>query len=346
MITPGTALGALRRKRPFVDHLVRMYGRYQADTADRLAAAVTFYWFLSLFPILLLVLAGYGYLHAGESPAQLNARLANALGGFLPPELIKTLTTTLAGAKGRAGVLGLAGLIVSGLGWIDALREAIRTVWHQNVKAGNIVVRKLADIVALVGLFVMIAVSSSVTAMVGSGPKFLLEQAGIDKTTGAKLFLQLVGIALGGLVDVVLFLYLFTRLARVGTRLRQVVKGAVFGAVGFAVLKLAGGFYVRHTTATGKATYGVFAVVVGLLLFLNLMTRLILVSAAFVVTAPYGTVAGMEQSGSAKQAAAPTAVPGADKVRLAATVTAAAGGALVAAVAIYGARTLQAILRR
>ena len=65
------------------------------------------------------------------------------------------------------------------------------------------------------------------------------------------------------------------------------LRGAVFGAVGFEVIKSLGAFYVGRTTSKGEATYGTFAVVVGLLLFLNLVSRLILLTAAFVVTSPY-----------------------------------------------------------
>jgi membrane protein len=287
MLSPAAAVASIRAKRPFVDHVVRTAGRYQADTGDRLAAAVTFYWFLSLFPILLLVLAGYGYLHSGESAAQLDARLGRDLGGFLPSQLIDTLTKTLATAKGKAGVIGLVGLLISGLGWIDALREAIRTIWHQNVKVGNLVVRKLRDVLVLVGLLATLAASTFVTGLAGTGPKLLLEQAGIEKTAAAQLLLQVLGVVLGAAVDTALFLYLFLGLARVATPVREVLKGTLFGAVGFAALKLVGGYYVERTTTKGQATYGTFAVVVGLLLFLNLVSRLVLLSAAFVVTGPY-----------------------------------------------------------
>ena len=275
----------LRERFGLLDHLFRMHGRYQADTGDRLAAAVTFYWFLSLFPILLLVLAGYGYLHSGESAAQLNSRLGRDLGGFLPGQLITTLTDTLATAKGKAGVIGLAGLLLAGLGWIDALRGAIRTIWHKEITARNVIIRKLVDIVVLVGLFATIAASVFVTGLAGSGPKLVLEQFGVDKTAAATLFLLVVGFLLGALVDVALFLYLFVRLARAPMPVRDVLKGAVLGAIGFGILKLVGGFYVRHTTTSGEATYGTFAVVVGLLLFLNLVSRLVLYAAAFAVTA-------------------------------------------------------------
>jgi membrane protein len=82
---------------------------------------------------------------------------------------------------------------------------------------------------------------------------------------------------------------MFTRLPRVSQPFRKVITSAVFGAVGFEVIKFAGAFYVARTTSKGEATYGAFAVVVGLLLFLNLISRWILLTAAFAVTKPYNS---------------------------------------------------------
>jgi membrane protein len=283
VIKPAAAFAALRAKRPFLDHLVRTVQRYQADTGDRLAAAVTFYWFLSLFPLLLVAIWLFS-LVKGDSAV---AEVRDALGGYLPPQLVDTIGNVVANSAQKAGVIGIVGLLLSGLGWIDALREAIRTVWHQNVKAGNLVTRRVADVVALVGLFATIAASVFLTGLLGSGPSWLLERFGVDGTTAAVWFTKVLGLVLTGLADLALFLYLFVRLARVPTPLREVVKGALFGAVGFGVLKLVGGYYVERTTSRGEATYGTFAVVVGLLLFLNLVSRLVLLSAAFTVTGPY-----------------------------------------------------------
>ncbi len=283
MISPQAAFAGLRSRSPFADHLVRTVGRYQADTGDRLAASVTFYWFLSLFPVLLVAIYLFKLINGDSAVADVESGLA----GYLPGNLVKTISSTIGENAGKAGLIGLAGLVFSGLGWIDALREAIRTMWHQNVTAGNLLVRKAIDVVALVGLFAVIAASVFVTGLAGSGPRFVLEQLDVDKTATAVLFLKVVGLLLAGLADVALFLYLFVRLARVATPIRSVLKGAVFGAVGFGVLKLLGGLYVERTTTRGEATYGTFAVVVGLLLFLNLVSRLVLLSAAFVVTGPY-----------------------------------------------------------
>lgn len=298
MASPAALLSRLREKRPFVDHLVRAYGRYDADAGDRLAASVTFYWFLSLFPILLLAVSLLGYVYGDAA----SGKVRSALTGVLTPELARTVGDTLEQTRGPAGVVGLLGTLYSGLGWIDGLREAIRTIWHQNINAGNIVVRKLRDVVVLVGLFVTMAASVVVTGVSVSASRYVLDLLQFDRTPLAQFLLPLLTPLSAVLADVLLFLYLFGRLARVRTPLRRILKGAVLGAVGFEVLKVLGGFYVARTTTSGAATYGAFAVVVGLLLFLNLVSRLLLFTAAFIVTAPYDSDVAPSGTASADMA--------------------------------------------
>ena len=298
MASPKALFARARQQRPLLDHLVRTVQRYQADTGDRLAASVTYFWFLSLFPIVLLAISLLGYVYGDQA----NARVQDALGGVLPPQLVETLGTTLEEAKGPAGVLGILGTLYSGLGWIDALREAIRAVWHQNVLAGNIVVRKLVDVVVLVGLFATIAASVLTTGLVTGFSSTLLGLLTIDDRLPARVFTRVLGYALALVADTALFLYLFARLSRVKNPLRRLLAGAVFGAVGFELLKVLGGVYVARSTSKGEATYGTFAVVVGLLLFLNLVSRLLLLASAFVVTAPYDSDVAPSGTASAEQA--------------------------------------------
>jgi membrane protein len=288
-----------RERLPFLDHLIRMYGRYQADGGDRLAAAVTFYWFLSLFPILLLAISVMGFVYGDQAPA----KVSSALSGYLPDQLVTTIGDTLEKAKGRAGVIGLVGLLLSGLGWVDGLREAIRSIWHQNVKAGNLITRKLVDIVVLVGLFATIAASIVITGATTTASDWVLDVLGLSQTTAATVFTQVLAYVLSAVADTALFVYMFTRLPRVSQPIKQVLRAAVFGAVGFEILKFAGAFYVARTTSKGEATYGTFAVVVGLLLFLNLISRLILMTAAFAVTRPYDSDAPPSGTASPEQAA-------------------------------------------
>ncbi len=283
MSRPAALLAAARERRPALDHLVRAYQRYSADAGDRLAAAVTFYWFLSLFPILLLAVSLLGYVYGDDA----DARVDEALAGVLPAPAVETVAMTLREAKGPAGVIGLLGTLLSGLRWIDGLRDALRSVWHQNVTAGNFVTRRLADVVALVGLFATIATSITVTGLATGFSTTALAVLGVAETPVAVVLLRVVTYASAVLADTLLFLFLFTRLARVASPRRRVLQGALLGAVCFELLKVGGAYYVERTTSTGAATYGTFAVVVGLLLFLNLASRLLLLTAAWVVTGPY-----------------------------------------------------------
>src|SRR5512144_2564533 len=261
----GAAAGSVRRRVPALDHLVRAYTRYVADTGDRLAAGVTYFGFLSFFPLVVLAVSVLGFVLADNDAAI--REVQRQLEAFAPGLAHQLPIPEIVAARQGLGVLGLAGLLYAGLGWVDALREAIRTVWHHNVKAGNFVVRKLLDVTILAGLGLTLAASVAASGLVTSATTWLL--------------------GLVGLVDVAVFVYLFIRLPRLTIPWRRVVKGAVFAAVGFEVLKYAGAFYVQNTTR--NPVYGTFAVVVGLLIWITPVSRFLLFAAAWTVTAPYDT---------------------------------------------------------
>ena len=67
MASPKALLARARAGRPALDHVVRALGRYQADAGDRLAASVTFFGFLSFFPILALATALLSYALGDEA---------------------------------------------------------------------------------------------------------------------------------------------------------------------------------------------------------------------------------------------------------------------------------------
>ncbi len=294
MPSPKAALSRAREKRPALDHLIRAFGRYQADAGDRLAAAVTFFGFLSFFPILALAASILSYA-LGDQAVGTVVREVNAYAPGLAEQL--GLETLLEDNKkaGAAGAIGLVGLLYSGLGWVDALREAIRALWHHNVKEGNVLVKKAKDVVVLAGLGVTVLLTIGISAATGAFTDFGFEQLGVEKTFVAVGLAKLIGIVLGLLTSTALFLFLFWRLPKVKSPFRRVVRGAVLAAVLFELLKRVGALYIERTTE--NPLYGSFAVVVGLLVWINIVSRMLLVCAAWVVTAPYDS--DIEPSGTA-----------------------------------------------
>jgi membrane protein len=299
MPSPKAALARAREKRPFLDHLIRAVGRYQADAGDRQAAAVTFFGFLSFFPILAPATSILSYALGDEAVGTV-VREVNAYAPGLAEQLGLEEILTDNRKAGAAGAIGLVGLLYSGLGWVDALREAIRAIWHHNVKEGNFLVKKAKDVVVLAGLGVTVLVSIGISATTGAFTGFAFEQLGVEETAVAVGLAKLIGVALGVLTSGALFLFLFWRLPKVQSPFRRVLKGALLAAVLFELLKRVGAFYIERTTE--NPLYGSFAVVVGLLVWINIVSRMLLICAAWTVTAPYDS--DIEPSGTASAEAA------------------------------------------
>lgn len=352
MASPRDLLRRARENRPALDHLLRAAGRYQADAGDRLAAAVTYFGFLSFFPLLALS-ASLLTLFLGDSAVTTVAEQVDAFSPGLAEELGLEQLLRDNTAVGLTGLAGLAGLLYAGLGWVDALREAIRTVWHQDVKAGGFLVKKAKDVVVLAGLGATLVVTLGVSAAAGAFTGAALDLVGLEGSLAAGVTVTVVGTLLGLVTSTGLFLYLFVRLPRLHAPWRDVLQGALLAAVLFEVLKRVGAIYIERTTE--NPLYGAFAVVVGLLVWINLVSRMLLFCAAWTVTAPGETSddvappAPVVEAGAATaRLGAPTAqpIPGELATRRVARVGAALLSAGLVGVAVYAVRTVVGVLRR
>jgi len=299
MASPKALLANLREKRPALDHLIRAFGRYTADAGDRQAASVTFFGFLSFFPVLALATTILSYA-LGDDAVDTVVEQVNAYAPGLADQLKLRDILSADRATGLAGLASLAGLLYSGLGWVDALREAVRAIWHHNVKEGNFLVKKAKDVVILVGLGGTLLLSVAVTSLTGAFSDVALELVGLDGSPVATVVTYVLGLALGLLTSTGIFLFLFWRLPKVQSPFRRVLRGALLAAVLFEVLKRVGALYIERTTE--NPIYGIFAVVVGLLVWINIVSRMLLIVAAWTVTAPYDS--DVEPSGTANAQAA------------------------------------------
>jgi uncharacterized BrkB/YihY/UPF0761 family membrane protein len=66
---------------------------------------------------------------------------------------------------------------------------------------------------------------------------------------------------------------------------RQVLPGAIFAAIAWAILQALGGYLVHRYLRNASATYGTFALVLGLLAWLQLAASMTLLSAEMNVVA-------------------------------------------------------------
>jgi membrane protein len=278
--------GMLRRqraRRPWLDHLIRAYQQYTKANGDVVAAAVTYFSFLAIFPLVLLGASIAGFVLANN--ADLQRRLEEVISENVPGSLGDTLSRSVQSVidnRGSLGVIALLGVAYAGLGWVGNLRAGVQMVWAGEVAKENFVKAKLEDLVVLVGLGIGIVLSLALTSGVTAAIHAVVASLHLDGIPGMGTLVGAVAILLALVADTMLFMWLFTRLPRRPVRYRTVLRGAVFAAVGYEILKIVGTTYIARVTS--NPTYGVFASAVGLLIWINLVSRFLLIAAAWTAT--------------------------------------------------------------
>jgi membrane protein len=269
-------VATMRERHGWVDHLIRAKEHYDDVRGDRLAASVTYFGFLSLFPLLLLAYAVLGYLV--EFFPDVRQNVTDFLEGQFPGIAVEQIS----GARTTASVIGLVGLLMAGLGWVSALREALRAVWGLGRPQRNFVVQKVFDALALMTLGLAVLVSLGISNVATNTTNQVLDLAGLAGSGLAKVVLPVLTVALSIGVDVVVFVVAFTRLPGVAIPAPYLLRGALLGATGLEVLKLVGSYLVGHTAS--NPAYATVAIAAGLLIWLDLVSRLLLFTSSWTYT--------------------------------------------------------------
>ena len=104
------------------------------------------------------------------------------------------------------------------------------------------------------------------------------------------------------------FLWLLRVVPSVSHPLRRLLPGALFGAAGFEVLKLIGGYYL--SLIDGSVTASAFGGAVGLLIWINLVARFAFFTAAWTATLRSIETPASSSGGASDAAGAAGAVTG------------------------------------
>jgi membrane protein len=281
----GARVADLRRRRPLVDHLVRMQEHYGAVKAGQQAGAVTYFAFLSFFPILALAFFVVGWLSQVYDGADqdLRAAINSILPGIIGPDDDQLSLDDIRTFSGWAGLIGLAGVLYSGLGWVSALRDALVVVFELPARElPGFVAGKLRDLVTLVSLGFVLLVAVAVTGFVSGFSGDVVGWFGAGEDLG--WIVTLVTVGLGLAANALLFFMMFRLLAEPHTPPRSLWQGALFGALGFEVLKQVSKYLLEATK--GQPAFQAFGIALILLVWMNYFSRVVLYAAAFAHTSP------------------------------------------------------------
>ncbi len=259
-------------------HAWRSYERLDRVKWTRLAAAMTFISFISLFPLLTVAAAIAAATLSEEQQQDLQDRIADQVPGISDQLNIDTLVEN----AGTVGLIAGAVLLFTGINWVGQVRECLRAVWELPDKQENPFLHKAKDMGVLVGLggAVLVTIAASTVASWAVGR--ISQGLGLDEHGWGTLLLQIAAFTVAVLADVLMLLYVLTLLPGAEPPRRRLVVAALLGGIGFELLKLLLSSYLQGVAT--KSMYGAFGVPVALLLWINFTSKLVLFCASWTAT--------------------------------------------------------------
>ena len=314
----GQAVVAGARARwPIVDHFARALLHYNSVMGSQLAAAATYFAFLSFFPLVALLFAAVGYVvdYVPNAEAAVTKALASVLPGMIGSGPDQINVKGIASHKAGVGVIGLLVLLYSGLGWISALRTSLQAVFAAVAEEKrNFVLNKLFDLLVLIVVGIVLVVSVGLGTSVTGFTDTVLGLLGLSHMPGIGTVLLIAALVVGVGANTVLFFTLYRLLPRHEVPTASLWKGALLAGIGFEVLKQLASLVI--SSVTQNPLYGAFAIMIALLVWINYFDRLAVLGAAWAVSAvatkERSEVSGQDGLG-ATAGRRPTARPGAGR---------------------------------
>jgi len=238
--------------------------KFGDDRGGTLSALITFYGFLSLFPLLLVGFTILGFV-AGSPTSHLYQQVQNS--GLKDFPVVGQQLRDIHGLHGSTFglVVGLVGLLWGSLGVAQAVQFAVNEAWDvPNVVRPNFVVRLVRGL-GFFGVLGLGVVGTTALTVAGG-------------LLGHSLVAGALGIVAALIVNTGLFLGIFRLLSPKHLTWRDHLAGAVMAGIGWQVLQIVGNLLVQRNLKHTTALYGQFATVLGLISFLSLASQLVMYS--------------------------------------------------------------------
>jgi membrane protein len=253
----------------------------------RLAAAIAYYGFFAALALGLLAVSVLGYLLASDAAA------VDALHRYLEQNVPFLKTSDIANARKTVAVVGTAGLVLAGMGWVNGMSSAQRAVWHLDQQPGHVVIRRLVDLAMLVGLGLLLTLSLWVTDGIQVLVQDFLDWISPSRPpavfdTTSKTLLSVLGHVLSFVVNLLVAAALLAAVPRLRIAPRRLLPPVILVAVGFTLLSTVGRVFIGHTER--NPAYQVAGWAVGLLVSINLFSQLLLFGAALAASGRKGRV--------------------------------------------------------
>jgi membrane protein len=210
---------------------------------------------------------------------------------------------------GWTGAIAAGGLLFTALGWLSSTREAVRALFDLPGERLNFFLLKLKDLGLALGFGAALIVSAALSVFSTQALGVTLDWVGIrEGSILAAVTGQVIGLGLMLLLDTVVVAMLYRVLSGLTIPIRRLLVGSVLVAVALGILKVLGGALLGG--ASRNPLLASFAIIIGLLIWFNLVCATILLGASWIAV-------GMADAGIAADPAIAAARREADRIALA-----------------------------
>ena len=231
--------------------------KFGDDRGGSLCALLAFYGFLSLFPLLLLLVTVLGFF-GGSEHSLVHRVESSAFSQF--PIVGTKLSTNIHGLHDRSMlglVVGIVGVLWGSQGALQTAQYAQAEVWNipgVNRPGFGARLGRTAGMTVTLGLFLLVSTVFAGLVTIGHHGGWAVAGAALTSL----------------LVNIALYLVAFRLLTPQQVRWGDMVPGAIAGGAGWTALQYLGGVLVEHSLRNTSKEYGTFALVLGLIGFLYL----------------------------------------------------------------------------
>jgi membrane protein len=257
------ALDRRQQESPRLSFVAAVIKKFGDDQGGQLAALITYYAFVSLFPLLLVFVTVLGFILQGD-PTEQQKILKGTLGQF--PLISDYLKLHAIEGSSVALAVGVVGSLLAGMGFTGATQMAFNRIWSVPFKHRPDFLRSRLRGLGLLAVLGTISIISTVAA-------------GFVGTSDHSAPAVIGGVLVALVANLALFMAAFKLLTAVDLHWRELLPGVITASILWELLHILGGYYVDHALKRTSPLYGFFAVVLGLLAWLYLGAQLTMISA-------------------------------------------------------------------
>lgn len=266
---------------------VRVFFQYAGNGGALMASGLAYAAIFAVFAALVVGFAVIGLVLQGDVALQNSVigSVSRAVPGLIdtgdgsgaidPDDLLDS------GGLAGLGAVGLAGLLFTALNFLASAREAVRRIFAVAQPTTFFLLLKLKDLGLAIAFGVAVVVSAVLSTASTAALGSVLETIGVPSDSGVGTVLgTTIGLLVVLALDTAVLAGLYRVLAGVPIPRARLFGGALLGGIGLGVLKALGGALLGG--ATRNPLLASFAIIIGLLIFFNLICQVILISASWI----------------------------------------------------------------